>query len=76
MEKRTRITCCHNCPDRYPGCHGKCEKYKQQREEYDASVAELRKRYFTNAGIINQQYDGYNKATKSRHYRSKFRRNR
>ena len=20
---------CYNCPDRYVGCHGKCDKYKQ-----------------------------------------------
>lgn len=26
---------CKDCPDRYPGCSGKCEKYKQAREAYD-----------------------------------------
>ena len=39
--ERFRITCCKDCPDRYPGCHAKCEKYIQQRAEYDAEKAEL-----------------------------------
>lgn len=25
---------CENCPDRYPGCHGHCKKYKRELEEY------------------------------------------
>lgn len=25
---------CENCPDRYPGCHGQCKKYKRELEEY------------------------------------------
>lgn len=24
---------CHNCPDRYVGCHSLCERYKAFREE-------------------------------------------
>ena len=26
--------CCHNCTERYIGCHGKCEKYIKQNEEH------------------------------------------
>lgn len=26
---------CKNCGDRFIGCHGKCEKYKAWRAEYD-----------------------------------------
>ena len=25
---------CLDCPDRYAGCHSKCEKYQQERNEY------------------------------------------
>ena len=25
---------CENCPDRYPGCHGDCKKYKREKDEY------------------------------------------
>lgn len=24
---------CHNCPERHPGCHGKCEKYQAWKAE-------------------------------------------
>lgn len=34
------ITCCHNCPDRYPACHDACEKYKAARKKYDEQKAE------------------------------------
>lgn len=26
---------CQNCPDRYPGCHDLCVKYKDYREELE-----------------------------------------
>lgn len=26
---------CKDCPDRYPGCHAKCEKYKAWKKEWD-----------------------------------------
>ena len=33
---RQRITeCCKDCPDRYPACHDKCEKYKTAKAEWD-----------------------------------------
>ena len=31
---------CKNCPDRYPGCHGKCDKYI----EYDKYNKEVQKK--------------------------------
>lgn len=29
------IKSCKDCTDRYPGCHGKCERYQAERAEYD-----------------------------------------
>ncbi len=26
---------CKDCPDRYPGCHAKCERYKSWKKEWD-----------------------------------------
>jgi hypothetical protein len=26
---------CHGCQKRYPGCHGSCEAYKQEKAHYD-----------------------------------------
>lgn len=28
---------CHHCPDRAPGCHSVCEKYRAYRAEMDAA---------------------------------------
>lgn len=27
---------CYGCEKRYPGCHGKCEDYKEWRSDFDA----------------------------------------
>ena len=50
MNTRLKITCCHECTERYPACHDSCPKYleqKQQRMEegskiYNAKLVELR----------------------------------
>lgn len=34
---------CKNCGDRFIGCHGKCEKYKAWRAEYDEEIKEQKK---------------------------------
>jgi len=26
---------CKDCPNRYPGCHSKCERYKAWKQEWD-----------------------------------------
>lgn len=26
---------CKGCPNRYPGCHGKCEKYIREKAEFE-----------------------------------------
>lgn len=30
---------CKDCPDRYPACSGRCERYKEYRAELDAQKA-------------------------------------
>lgn len=40
------ITCCHDCPDRHLACHDTCKKYKAERKEYDAKMAELKEATF------------------------------
>ena len=70
---RYMITCCNECPNRFPGCHGSCEKYKKARAEYDAKRAEARKKYDIACGLAQQQSDGIHRVTKHRNYRSKYR---
>lgn len=42
MSNKT-IVSCHNCLDRYPGCHQYCKTYKKERAEYDRQKAEENK---------------------------------
>ena len=37
------FTCGKDCPNRCPGCHSKCEKYKRERAAYDKRKSELNK---------------------------------
>lgn len=36
MTQRTFPPCTRDCPDRIPGCHGSCEKYKTWKAEIEA----------------------------------------
>lgn len=71
-----KITCCKDCADRHPGCHGSCEKYIQQRAELDAVKAERRKQYEINSGLNAFRYDGMSKIMNTRVYRGKYRKGR
>lgn len=33
---------CKDCPKRYPGCHGKCEKYQKEKADWEAIKAAAR----------------------------------
>lgn len=70
---RNEATPCMGCEDRYPACHGHCEKYKEWRAEFDAKKAEGMKIYELNYGLASQRINGHNKATNRRLYRSKYR---
>lgn len=37
------ISCCKDCPDRAPRCHGRCERYLKERAELDAKNEYIRK---------------------------------
>ena len=62
---RTKIDCCHKCPDRVadPNCHGYCEKYKRQKAEYEETKAEMDKQAKIQNGLSGQSIDGVGKAT-------------
>lgn len=51
---------CKDCPDRYPGCHDKCEKYRKEKAEWDktkAKLAENRELQAYICGTINKKRD-------------------
>ena len=61
-----RITCCNNCvaPKRYPGCHGTCPEYLEQRAKYDEVKEIERKWKEVRGGLIAQQDKSYHKNMK------------
>lgn len=57
---------CLNCPDRYVGCQGKCEKYlswKQARDEFRAD-AYAHEKIIHEADVVH--FDGVEKALRRR----------
>lgn len=72
-EGHSSITCCKKCTERFPGCHGTCEKYIQQRAEYDKQKAERNAKIAAARGLSEYKYDGIHKTVQRRVYRSKYR---
>ena len=50
------ITPCKDCPDRYSGCHSKCERYIGWRKEFDEQKAAI-----THTRILQGQADARKK---------------
>ena len=44
MNANLPFTCGKDCPNRYPGCHGKCEKYLAEKAAWDKRKAEVQAR--------------------------------
>lgn len=51
------IYCCKGCeaPKRYPGCHGECQEYLDQKAWYDKRKAELDKERQVDQAIIGER---------------------
>ena len=46
---------CHGCQMRYPGCHGSCEIYKQEKALYEEQKAQADKQKAIKSGIFRQR---------------------
>ena len=68
---RYRITSCNQCPDRTPGCHGSCERYKQQKAELEATKEEHNKQKAIQAGLDAALYESVNRTAKRTGYRDR-----
>ena len=66
------IRCCYGCvaPKRYPGCHGRCPEYLEEKAQDDREKAEINRRKRVNDGLIQEKYAGLKKAYKA-HRRAK-----
>ena len=51
------IQCCRNCvaPKRYPGCHGKCQDYIDEKAQYDQLKGEYKKKSDISNAIIRDR---------------------
>lgn len=70
------ITCCKDCPNRFPGCHSTCEKYIQQKNEYEKAKAERKAKSAVQQGLNEYKFDFGHRVTKRQVYRSKYRKGR
>ena len=41
FEDYNKITPCHHCKERQPGCHGSCEKYQTWKKNKDEQGARI-----------------------------------
>ena len=55
---------CKDCPDRYPGCHDKCEKYQAENEIHKARLAAKREADTIRRNLDQQYADGVRRAKK------------
>lgn len=61
---RYKIDCCHNCPNRKGGCHSTCEKYKVERAEYEATMAEVKKKQDVQRALTQQEVEKIERTNK------------
>ena len=62
------IKCCRYCvaPKRYPGCHGKCLEYLEEKTEYDRLKAEYDKKRAIGNEIYSRRSEHIYKAMRNR----------
>ena len=68
---RYKITCCWCCPDRMPGCHGSCDKYKAEKAEYEATMEKQNKQKAIQAGLDASLYASVERTAKRTNYRER-----
>ncbi len=56
---------CKGCPNRAPGCHDHCEKYQDEKAEYEARKDQLNKDKAVRQSVNAQRYAAIGKAVKS-----------
>lgn len=57
---------CMNCDKRYPGCHGKCAEYLEQKAKHDAAKAAYDQKRRIDYAINSQRSKKVYQATKNR----------
>lgn len=65
---------CKDCPNRYPGCSGKCEKYKRERAEYDRLKAKENIDRSLRTYEVERRLSSYDRYIKKKRSRSGYKR--
>lgn len=62
------IKCCLPCkpPKRYPGCHGKCPEFADEKAQHEKDTAAQKQKIAIQAGINSQKYRGVARAMKKK----------
>lgn len=67
---------CKDCPNRYPGCHDKCEKYKTEKAEYERLKAKWNidrdSRHYAAEIVTKRKSDAAVKHRKNSQYRKRY----
>jgi hypothetical protein len=58
------VTCCKDCPDRYPGCHDHCETFIKESQEWRD-----RKDFIKKAKRKEKQFDDFRIESFAKHKR-------
>lgn len=62
---RYKIDCCKpDCPKRNGECHSTCKEYKEQKAEYDATMAEVKKKDNVQKGLQGFLIDNIERTNK------------
>lgn len=61
------IKCCRDCvaPKRYPGCHGNCQEYLDEKAEHERRKEEIDRKKKISNDIYNRRADRVAKALRS-----------
>ena len=61
-----RIKCCMPCkpPERYPGCHDHCKKFKEEKAQNEKDMAAYKKKQAIQDGITSQKCRGVTRANR------------
>lgn len=65
------IYCCKSCDKRFPGCHGHCETYKDEKSKEDSLKAVERNRNDGIRIVAEMRAEGVERANKRKFNRGK-----
>lgn len=66
MEKNNYFGCTKDCPDRHPGCHDSCEKYRSAKKQYLDEQTVIKKARYKESAANAAKAEGIKRCVRSR----------